>query len=218
MLIYQTLLKSGEQKNFNDFMYVCFGKEYKNTIMKNANVGLSSILEKQFHPLRYTMFSLDGSDDGLVTSKDLTMDYNMKEIRKMNTFECFNVSPTSTVGSLHAHVNGAVVFIRNDKMNAGMFVFGIIDHLDIELSNSVYIHSKYKDALDNLPSDIEKPLFTNFLMCLTTKEWLVHNTANRLYSYYKGGNTEHKLFKQQSITSMSTDFMTTSLYLKRSLH
>ena len=211
------VIKKWGTKNFNDFMYVCFGKEYKNTIIKNANSGLSSILEKQFHPMRYTMFSLDGSDDGIVSSKDLTMDYNMQEIRKMNTFDCFNVSLTSTVGCLHANVNGAVIFIRNSKMNAGMFVFGIIDHLDIELTNSKYLNSKYKDALDNLPSDIEKPMFNNFLMSLTTKEWLVHNTANRLYSYYKGGNTEHKLFKQQSITSMSTDFMSRSLYVKRSL-
>ena len=105
--------------------------------------------------MRYTMFSLDGSDDGIVSSKDLTMDYNMQEIRKMNTFDCFNVSLTSTVGCLHANVNGAVVFIRNSKMNAGMFVFGIIDHLDIELTNSKYLNSKYNDALDNLPSDIE---------------------------------------------------------------
>ena len=211
------IIKKWGTKNFNDFMYVCFGKEYKNTIIKNANVGLSSILEKQFHPMRYTMFSLDGADDGIVSSKDLTMDYNIQEIRKMNTFECFNVSPNSTIGSLHAHVNGVVVFIRNDKMNAAMFVFGIVDHLDIELTNSIYINSKYKDAIENLPTDIEKDLFNNFLLSLTTKEWLVHSNANRLYSYYKGGDTEHKLFKQQSITSMSTDFMSRSLYVKRSL-
>jgi hypothetical protein len=211
------MIKKWGTKNFNDFMYVCFGKEYKNTIIKKASGGISSVLEKQFHPMRYTMFSLDGSDDGIVSSKDLTMDYNIQEIRKMNTFECFNVSPTSMIGSLHAHVNGVVVFIRNDKMNAGMFVFGIVDHLDIELSNSMYINSKYKDATDSLPSDIDKSLFTNFLMSLTTKEWLVHNSATRLYSYYKGGYTEHKLFKQQSITSMSADFMSRSLYVKRSL-
>ena len=206
------MIKKWGTKLFDDFMYVCFGKEYKNTIMKNVILGITSILEKQFHPMRYTMFSLDGSDDIVVSSKDLTMEYTMQEIHRMNTFDCFNSSTTSSAGSLQASVNGIVIFIRNEKMNAGMFVFGIVEHMDVELSNSSYIHTKYKDAIENIPRYRENRLFNNFLLCLTTKEWLVHNSANKLYSYYKGGDTEHKLFKHQSITTMSSEFMSRSYF------
>lgn len=211
------IIKKWGTKLFDDFMYVCFGKEYKNTIMKKCHLGITSILEKQFHPMRYTMFSLDGADDIVVSSKDLIMEYTMQEIHRMNTFDCFNSSTSSSAGSLQASVNGIVVFIRNEKMNAGMFVFGIVEHMDVELSNSSYIHTKYKDATENIPSDIEEPLFNNFLLCLTTKEWLVNNSANKLYSYYKGGDTEHKLFKHQSIATMSSEFISRSLFSKRNI-
>ena len=107
------IIKKWGTKKFDDFMYVCFGKEYKNTIIRNISNGLLSIIEKQFHPLRYTMFSLDGPDDSNIVTPDLTLTYTLGEIRKMNTFDCFNVSNDTINGLLYIHVNGMVLFIKN---------------------------------------------------------------------------------------------------------
>lgn len=209
------IIKKWGTKRFDDFMYVCFGKEYKNTIIRNISSGLLPIIEKQFHPLRYTMFSLDGPDDVNIVMPDLTLTYTLGEIRKMNTFDCFNVSNDTINGLLYIHVNGMVLFIKNEKMNAGMFVYGTVDHIDINLANSQYINTRYTDCIDNIPSDIDKCIFTNFLHCISTRDWLIHNSAIKLYAYYKGGLTEHKIFKQQTIISMSNDFISKSIYTKR---
>lgn len=211
------VIKKWGTKRFDDFMYVCFGKEYKNTVMRNISNGLVPIIEKQFHPLRYTMFSLDGSNDVNIVTPDLTLTYTLGEIKKMNTFDCFNVSNDTSNGLLYIHINGVVLFIKNEKMNAGMFVYGTIDHIDIELVNSNYINNSYNECTKNIPTDIDSNMFINFLHCMTIRDWLIHNNATKVYAYYKGGITEHKIFKQQSIVSMSNDFMSKPIYVKRQI-
>jgi len=209
------ILKKWGTRRFDDFMYVCFGKEYKNTIVRNVTPGLVTIIERQFHPLRYTMFSMDGPDNSMTGTEDLAVTYTLGEIRRMNTMECFNVSSATIDGSLHIHSHGIVLLIKNEKMKAGMFVFGTVDHIDIELANSVYIHTRYNEFINKLPSDIESRLFINFLHCMTTKEWMVNNTDFKTYSYYKSGLVEHTIFKHHSISAMANDFISKSIYLKR---
>ena len=60
-------------------------------------------------------------------------------------------------------------------MNAGMFVSGIIDNMDIELVNSSYINDKYKDAMQNIPSEVPVESFRNYLQCICEKDWIVTN-------------------------------------------
>ena len=44
-----------------------------------------------------------------------------------------------------------VLFIKS-KMNAE-YLYGIIDHIDINLANNRYINTRYTDCIDNIPSD-----------------------------------------------------------------
>ena len=140
-------------------MYICFGKDYYSTVLKDVSSTFVTILDKQFHPLRYTMFSLEGNKDGVVGSKDTVLDFKLGEINEMDNFDCFKPSSSAANNSLNLIVNGVVIFIRNVKMNAGMFVFGLLDNMDIELVNSSYINEKYKDALDNVIEEIDVDCF-----------------------------------------------------------
>lgn len=209
------IIKKWGTRYFDDFIYVCFGKDYKNTIVRNVSQGMINIIERQFHPLRYIMFSMDGPDNSIIGTPDLTTTFTLAEIKRMNIIECFNVSAGTTDGSLYIHTHGMVMLIKNDKMKAGMFVFGIVDHIDIDIANSVYIHERYNEFIDNIPIDIESELFANFLHCMSTKEWLVHNTALKVYSYYKGGLVEHKLFKHHCVSAMANEFIAKSIFTKR---
>ena len=49
------VIKKWEQRTLM-ILYMCFGKEYKNTIIKNANSGLSSILENNSSHAIYNVF------------------------------------------------------------------------------------------------------------------------------------------------------------------
>uniref|UniRef100_A0A6C0FJ56 Lon proteolytic domain-containing protein n=1 Tax=viral metagenome TaxID=1070528 RepID=A0A6C0FJ56_9ZZZZ len=210
------IIKRWGTRKFEDFMYICFGKDYYSTVLKDVSSTFVTILDKQFHPLRYTMFSLEGNKDGVVGSKDTVLDFKLGEINEMDNFDCFKPSSSAANNSLNLIVNGTVIFIRNIKMNAGMFVFGLLDNMDIELVNSSYINEKYKEALDNLPEEIEEECFKNYLQCITIKDWLTNKTSGGIYNNYMGGMSEVKGFIQQSLASMSTDFISKSLAMKRS--
>jgi endopeptidase La len=211
------IIKKWGTRKFEDFMYICFGKDYHSIMLKDISSTFVNILDKQFHPMRYTMFSLEGNKDNLIGVKDTTIDFKLGDIYNMNTFDCFNISNVASSNSLHVHVNGVVVFIKNIKMNAGMFVFGVIDNMDIELVNSSYINEKYKDACQNIPEEINEGSFKNFLQCICIKEWVINKTPSQLYNYYIGGLTELKTFKQQSLSSMASEFISRSLPSKRNI-
>tara|TARA_Y100000816_G_C26106256_1_gene588038 strand:- start:304 stop:3591 length:3288 start_codon:yes stop_codon:yes gene_type:complete len=209
------LKKWGTQK-FSDFLYVCYGKDYTTTLLNDVNVNLVSIVEKQFHPIKYVNFSLLGNKESLIGCKDTSMDYKIGEVIEMNTLDCFNIS-TSSQKSLFFNVNGIVVYLKNPRSNTGMFVVGYIDNLDIELVNSSLINDKYKSALTDVPEDIQYNKFKNFLQCITLKDWLIHKTNFELYNYYFGCFSEVKCFKQQSLISMSNEFINKVLFTKRTI-
>ena len=62
-------------KEFSRFFVYLLGKEYDTVLLKDVNSGLSTILEQQFHPLKYTMFPLDGNNDSIINCKDAVIEY-----------------------------------------------------------------------------------------------------------------------------------------------
>jgi hypothetical protein len=211
------IIKRWGTRKFEDFMYVCFGKDYYTTVLKDISSTFITILDKQFHPLRYTMFSLEGSREGVIGSKDTVLDFKLGEINEMESFDCFKASNSAASNILDLIVNGIVIFIRNVKMNAGMFVFGFLDNMDIELVNSSYINEKYKDAIEKIPEEISVDIFKNYLQCITIKDWITNKTSGGLYNQYMGGISEIKSFIQQPLTSMASDFASKNMSMKRNI-
>lgn len=211
------IMKKWGTYNFEDFLYICFGKDYHSLILNDTPMGLVTMLEKQFHPLKYIMFSLEGSPDTFIGSKESVIDYKLSEALKMKTFDCFDVAYKSGLNSLFVQVNSVVVYIKNPKMNAGMFVFGIIDNMDIELVNSSFINDKYRHAINNVPSEINTEILKNLLQCITIKDWVIFKNSSDIYNHFLGGIEELHVFKQQSLVSMSTEFINRPLFLKRQI-
>ena len=211
------ILKKWGTRRFDDFLYICFGKDYLETLNTNKNTGKFPILDKQFHPLRYTIVSLEANKLSTISLKDTLQDFSLDQISKLQNFTCIDVSLPDSFLPLFYQTNGMVVYFKNEKMNAGMFVTGFLDNMDIELINSSYINDKYKTIISNIPPEIDSDMFKNFLQCINNKEWLVNGNIDDIYNYYIGGLTEMKALTHQSLISMSNDFLTKTLFVKRQM-
>lgn len=211
------ILKRWGTRYFDDFLYVCFGKDYISSVLADVSPSLVTILQTQFHPLKYTMFSLHGNGDAVINVKDTIIDYRVDDIRGMSTFDCFDISPVTINPTLYVQTNGVLVYIKNVKMNTGMFVLGLVDNMDIELVNSSFINEKYAQAVSNMPDEIDPESMNNFLQCICLKEWLANKSVSDLYTRYLGGMSDVKRFKQQSLPTMSSEFIARPTNRKQSL-
>jgi len=214
------IIKNWGTSSFVDFLYVCFGKEYRTNILADVDPDLIIFIEKQFHPLRYVIFNLtDGAAIKNGTGMGDLGDENSvaKIIDTASTFDGFDVSMKGGDGSLYVQVSGMVVYIKNPKKGVVMFVTGVMDDMDIDLVNSAYVNNKYTRCLSTIPSELDSQGFTNFLQCMTMKDWVVRKTSEDTYHAFSGGVTNMNMFKRQSLTGMSNDFVIRPLISKRDI-
>ena len=214
------IIKKWGTTSFVDFLYVCFGKEYRTTILSEVNTELVSFLEKQFHPLRYVIHRMDTNNSikSNIIVDDIGCENNITTIMESaNTFDGFDISPSGANSSLFIQVSGLVLFIKNPKKGIAMFVTGTMDDMDIELVNSAFINTKYMQCHSSIPDELDSQGFVNFLQCMTMKEWVIRKDSLAMYHAYSGGVTNMSIFKRQSLISMSNDFFARPNIAKRDI-
>ena len=214
------IIKIWGTSSFVDFLYVCFGKEYKTSILSDVNPDLVVFLENQFHPMRYEIRKLESvtSSKSIQDVNDLGGGESVRTIIENGcTFDSFDISEQGSSGSLHVHVYGMVLYIKNSKKGIGMFVTGIMDDMDIEIVNSAYINTRYMQCHSSVPSELDIQGFTNFLQCMTMKEWVIRKDPTTMYHAYIGGLTNISTFKRQSLISMSHDFFARPMIARRDI-
>ena len=214
------IIKKWGTSNFVDFLYVCFGKEYRTSILSDVDPELTVFLEKQFHPLRYEIHKLDSTTSTKAGPSviDLGGECSVSSIMENgNTFDGFDISVQGADGSLSVHVYGMVLYIKNPKKGIAMFVTGIMDDMDIELVNSAYINARYMHCHKLVPVELAGNGFINFLQCMNMKEWVVRKDPSSMYHAYSGGIANISMFKRQSLISMSNDFFARPMIAKRDI-
>ena len=213
------IIKKWGTHSFVDFLYVCFGTEYRASILSEVNPDLIIFLEKQFHPLRYEIQRLDSkTSKSTIVFNDLVADRNVFDIMEnANTFDAFDISSQGANGCLFIEVCGMVLYIKNSKKGIGMFVTGIMDDMDIELVNSAYINAKYMQCHNLVPPELQGEGFINFLQCMNMKEWIIRKDPSAMYHAYNGCLTNISTFKRQSLISMSNDFFSRPMIAKRDI-
>ena len=214
------IIKLWGTSSFVDFLYVCFGKEYRTTILSDVDPDLVVFLENQFHPMRYDIRKLESvtSSKSIPELDDLGGGVSIRSIiENGNTFDSFDISEQGSHGSLHVHVYGMVVCIKNPQKGIVMLVTGIMDDMDIELVNSAYINTRYMQCHNSVPSELDGQGFTNFLQCMTMKEWIIRKDPSAIYHAYIGGLTNISTFKRNSLISMSNDFFARPMIAKRDI-
>jgi len=214
------IIKKWGTGSFVDFLYVCFGKEYRSSILADVNPDLVVFLEKQFHPLRYEIHKLDTrtTTKSATFVPDLSVDCNVFNIMETgNTFDAFDISTQGADGCLSVQVCGMVLYIKNPMKGVAMFVTGMMDDMDIELVNSAYINARYMDCHSSVPPELQGHGFINFLQCMNMKEWVIRKESSSMYHAYNGYLTNMSIFKRQSLISMSNDFFARPLIAKRDI-
>ena len=214
------IIKKWGTSSFVDFLYVCFGKEYRTSILSDVDPELVVFLEKQFHPMRYEIHKLDSvtSTKAGPSVDDLGGDHSVASIiENGKTFDGFDISNQGADGSLSVHVCGMVVYIKNPKKGIAMFVTGIMDDMDIELVNSAYINARYMQCHNSVPAELDGQGFINFIQCMNMKEWVVRKEPTAMYHAYSGGISNMSMFKRQSLISMSNDFFARPMIAKRDI-
>lgn len=214
------IIKKWGTGSFVDFLYVCFGTDYRSSILSDVDPELILFLEKQFHPLRYDIQRLDTKTYPKQTTvfNDLVTNHNVFDIMEnANTFDAFDISSQGANGCLFTEVCGMVLYIKNSKKGIGMFVTGIMDDMDIDLINSAYINTKYMQCHSLVPSELQGQGFINFLQCMNMKEWVIRKDPSAMYHAYNGCLTNISTFKRQSLISMSNDFFSRPMIAKRDI-
>jgi ATP-dependent Lon protease len=214
------IIKKWGTYSFVDFLYVCFGNDYRSSLLGDVDPDLIVFLEKQFHPLRYEIQKLEckTSSTSATIVNDLVVGRSIFDIMENgDTFDAFDISTQGANGCLSVEVCGMVLYIKNLKKGVGMFVTGMMDDMDIDLVNSAYINSRYMQCHSMVPPEIQGQGFINFLQCMNMKEWVIRKDSSSMYHAYNGCLANISTFKRQSLISMSNDFFARPMVAKRDI-
>ena len=200
-----TLFKSFGTEKLDELLCVCFGHNPINFSKISETDRLKfDLLIKYFHPISYKIF-LAKTD-----KYDTELNDNLKNL------DCINIS--TKVKSFYLKVHGIQVSIHNTKDNKILIITGMVDDICIEILNHAYINNKIKHTYDNIPKDDDflDKYFTRFISSLTLKDFLINNNID-LYSKFLGYKSNINSLQIKSISTTMNDFLSSELYLKRSL-
>ena len=101
-----------------------------------------------------------------------------------------------------------------------MVIYGILDDIYVTMINNKFIQDKIECLIKNdnkIIDDNKLKSFTIFVESLTIKDFLVKEDINRFYAAYNGIITHVTSLRQKSIINIVRDFISDSLYTKRSI-
>ena len=199
-----TLFKNFGTQNFEDFLLICLGNNLVNNYISDTlDKDKFILLKKYFHPTGYKILDEKYEDT--------------KINQNCNNLDCFDVN--IKIKSFHLNVFGIRVVLHNKSSKKTIVVSGITDNIMIDFMDNSFINNIKMELINmfNLNNENENMInFDRFTNTLIMKDYLI-NSANDLYLKYCGYNGNLNLYNSKTIQEIVKEFISSSLYVKRSI-
>lgn len=211
-------------KNIDDIIYICFGSEFNNYNIAKINPELPveinykfDLIKKYIHPIGFKLQnnekknSIQYSTNHYMNINKITDDSN--NILNAPQFECFESDFISK--SFHEKVYGIKIIIHSNS-NKTLIINGIIDDINIDLIDNLFIDKRKKDLLLYVPeiASFNHDLFKRQINSLTLKDILIYSNCD----IYKKNSSILMLANNMKISKLETtikNFINMDLYSKR---
>lgn len=209
-----SLFKIFGTDSFEDLLWIYFGNNSINTYtISDMDKHKFELLKKYFHPTSYKLLGnkknenenekQSKNDDSVLNEKSKNLDSADISIK---------------IKSFHLKVYGIQLIIHNSQHNKSLIITGTIDDIMIEFLNNKYINLKYNSIKENAPksSEFQGETFDRFIQSLNLKDYLIYE-PHEIYSKYAGYLSNLKTLRQKTITQVVKEFITSDLFIKRSI-
>ena len=194
--------------NLNDFLAVCFDKNY----IKNqpGNRDVVDILMKLFHPVSYKTILWSNIPGNLDENNPLLEDFVLAQ--NSTNFQCH---PIKDIDNFKLECSGMKVVIHDPLKKNTLIVKGIINEISTKCIYSSYIINHIKSIKD-LDDDIEESLVERYISSLTIKDMLIYSPIELRNTLYTIISTM-KVLKTKPLVSVVKQFTKGSVLEKRNI-
>ena len=207
-----SLFKLFGTDSFEDLLWICFGNNSVNTYaISDIDKHKFELLKKYFHPTSYKLLCTKKSENEKQTKSD---DCPLNE--KSKNLDSADIS--IKIKPFHLKVYGIQLIIHNPQHKKSLIITGTVDDIMIDFLNNKYVNLKYQSIKENVPQsqEFQGDTFTRFIQSLNLKDYLI-SELHEIYSKYAGYLSNLNILRQKTVTQVVKDFISSDLFMKRSI-
>ena len=203
----------------DDLLFITFGSEFSPLTIKNEiQRDKYNLIQKYLHPIGYKIIHWKANrtiktNDCLCSNK--TTDDTLF-IENANMFECFDAEKATR--SFSQKIYGIRVIIQNEKAKKTLIVNGIVDDIQIDCLENLYIKKRLENILirGNNLSGTETEVFKRVVDTLSFKEILTLGDED-IYKKMIAVFTETNIIKSNKLDASIKRFLEMDIYNQRNL-
>ena len=204
-----SLFKLFGTDSFEDLLWICFGNNSVNTYaISDMDKHKFELLKKYFHPTSYKLLGCKEDKN----SKTDDSQFNEKSKNLDSADIGIKVKP------FHLKVFGIQLIVHNPQHKKSLIITGTIDDIMIQFLNNKFVNLKNSSINENAPNspEFQSETFTRYVQSLNLKDYLIFE-PHEIYSRYAGYLSNLNSLRQKTISQVVKDFVSSDLFMKRTL-
>jgi len=207
-------------KYVDDLLFISFGSEFVNIQTSNEYIKHKyELLKTLVRPTGYKLIhwkpgnSIDTNETSLCSNK---ITENIVYVEKSQMFECFDIEKSSK--SFYQKMYGIRIVIQNQKAKKTLVINGVIEDLELECIDNVYVKKRIIDLKKRIETlqGKEKDVYKNIIDALTLKEILIYGDED-IYKKMISVFTETNIIKNNKLNITIKRFLEMDTYNQRNL-
>jgi ATP-dependent Lon protease len=207
-----SLFKIFGTDSFEDLLWICFGNNSVNTYaISDMDKHKFELLKKYFHPTSYKLLGSTKKDGEKHSKSDETI-FNEKSKNLDSADISIKIKP------FHLKVYGIQIIVHNPQYKKSLIITGTVDDIMIEFLSNKFLNLKTNAIKENAPHSLEfqGETFERYIQSLNLKDYLIFE-PHEIYSKYAGYMSNLNTLRQKTITQVVKDFVSSELFMKRSI-
>lgn len=209
--------------DINDLLFICFGIDFKNTILDNEILqDKYKLIQTYVHPIgfktvQWKQSKLTKLNDN--NNKSLCENKYTEErviIEHSNNFECFEPDPIVKI--FGKKIYGIQLVIQNEAIQKTLIVQCMVDDINIDCFSNKYIDARKKSIIDNIPTNqnIDIEIIKRILDTMTIKDILINGDTD-IYKKYTDILFDVNYIKTNKLDTIIKHFLDLNTYFQRNM-
>jgi len=207
-----SLFKMFGTDSFEDLLWICFGNNSVNTYaISDMDKYKFELLKKYFHPTSYKLLTSSKKEGETLKTPDENV-FNEKSKNLDSADISIRIKP------FHLKVYGIQLIVHNPQHKKSLIITGTVDDIMIEILNNKFLNLKINAIKENVPHSLEfqGETFNRYIQSLNLKDYLIFE-PHEIYSKYAGYMSNLNMIIQKTISQVVKDFVSSELFIKRSI-
>ena len=207
-----SLFKIFGTDSFEDLLWICFGNNSVNKYaISDIDKDKFELLKKYFHPTSYKLLGTIKKDGEKPSKVDESI-FNEKSKNLDSADISIKIKP------FHLKVYGIQIIVHNPQHKKSLIITGTVDDIMIEFLNNKFLNLKTKAIKENASHSVEfqGETFERYIQSLNLKDYLIFE-PHEIYSKYVGYMSNLNTLRQKTISQVVKDFVSSDLFMKRSI-